>query len=254
VFSLAFFLKLAVAPLAVWLASIASRRYGHVIGGILSGFPMIAAPVTAAVLIDQSALTVSKIAYASVSSLPATLAFITAFAWVAKFGHVWWVCLSVAAISFFLIAALLQLLSLPLLVGIALGCMAPWLGAYMLPKRLSPSALPIIPRIELLLRILGAAVMAGLLIIGAANTPAWVSGLLIAWPITGSILPVFTQKLSGPQATIALLFGFSRGLVGFSVFFAVLGWMLETADKPTAYFTALAAAILVAALLVKRSQ
>jgi hypothetical protein len=253
VFSLSFFLKLAVAPLAVWLASIASRRYGHVIGGIMSGFPMIAAPVTAAVLIDQSAQTVSKIAYASVSSLPATLAFIIAFAWVAKFGRVWWVCLSVAAVSFFLMAALLQVLSLPLLASIVLGCIVPWLGAYLLPTRLSPNTLPIIPRIELLLRILGAAVMASVLIIGAASAPAWVSGLLIAWPITGSILPAFTQRLSGPQATIALLFGFSRGLVGFSIFFAVLGWMLEIASKPTAYCTALAAAVLVAALLVKRS-
>jgi hypothetical protein len=254
VFSLAFFLKLAVAPLAVWLASIASRRYGHVIGGILSGFPMIAAPVTAALLLDQSAITVSKIAYASVGSLPATLGFITGFAWVAKQGKAWWICLGSAAASFFLIAALLQFFSPPTFVSVAMGCSAPWLGAYLMPKRLTLSKLPAIPRTELFLRIVGAAAMAGVLILGAANTPAWISGLLMAWPITGSILPVFTQKLSGPNATIALLFGFSRGLVGFSVFFTVLGGMLEIASKPVSFCTALTAAILVAALLVKRSQ
>jgi hypothetical protein len=238
----------------VWLASIASRRYGHVIGGILSGFPMIAAPVTAALLIDQSAATVSNIAYASVSSLPATLSFITCFAWVAKIGKPWWICLIAASAGFCSIAAALHYLPLPLAGSVALGCLAPWLGAFVMPKRQTPVVLPSIPPTELLLRIGGAALMAGVLIVGAATTPIWISGLLIAWPITGSILPVFTQKLSGPSATIALLFGFSRGLVGFAVFFTVLGFMLLSVSKPIAFCTALTAAILVAALLVKRSR
>jgi uncharacterized membrane protein (GlpM family) len=77
-------LKLILAPLAVLLASVASKRYGHVIGGILSGFPMIAAPVTAALLIDHPAEHVAAIAFATVSGLVATLGFIVAFAWVAK--------------------------------------------------------------------------------------------------------------------------------------------------------------------------
>jgi hypothetical protein len=238
----------------VWLASIASRRYGHVIGGILSGFPMIAAPVTAALLIDQSAATVSNIAYASVGSLPATLSFITCFAWVAKLGKPWWICLMAASAGFCSVATALHSLPLPLEGSIALGCLAPWLGAFVMPKRMEIVVFPTIPRTELLLRIGGAALMAGVLIISAASTPVWISGLLIAWPITGSILPVFTQKLSGPSATISLLFGFSRGLVGFSVFFTVLGFMLLSVSKPFAFCTALTAATLVAALLVQRSR
>jgi hypothetical protein len=247
-------LKLILAPLAVWLASIASKRYGHVIGGILSGFPMIAAPVTAALLIDHPAEHVTAIAFATVSGLVATLGFIVAFAWVAKSKQPWWVCLACAALAFITVAFLLKALQLPLLISVALGITAPWLARFALPKIAAPGQPPIIPSSELALRVAAAFVLAAALLFSAGNTPPWLSGLLIAWPITGSILPCFTQKIAGASATIAFFSGFSRGLVGLATFFCCLGLLLPLMHQAVAYAVALLGAAVVAITLAKLSR
>jgi hypothetical protein len=247
-------LKLILAPLAVWLASLASQRYGHVIGGILSGFPMIAAPVTAALLIDHPAPHVASIAFATVGGLVATLGFITAFAWVAKANQAWWVCLGAAALAFMGIGTLITLLKMPLALSLALGFCAPWAARALLPKLPAPKEVVPIPKAELALRLCGAFVLAALLLFSAGNTPTWLSGLLIAWPITGSILPCFTQRLAGPNATIAFFSGFSRGLVGLAVFFCCLGFTLPLVTKHAAYTFALICAALVAVLLARAAN
>jgi hypothetical protein len=244
-------LKLLLAPLAVWLASVASKRYGHVIGGVLSGFPMIAAPVTAALLIDYPAEHVAAIAFATVRGLVATLAFIVTFAWVAKVKQPWWVCLCAAAVAFVGMALLVQVINFPSTLLVALGFSAPLLARVLLPRLTPPKSTPIIPSSELVLRLIGAFVMAAALLLSAGQTPAWLSGLLIAWPITGSILPCFTQRLSGPNATVAFFSGFTRGLTGLAVFFCILGFLLPLLSKIVAYGFALGSAALVAWVLAK---
>jgi hypothetical protein len=247
-------LKLLLAPLAVWLASVASKRYGHVIGGVLSGFPMIAAPVTAALLIDYPAEHVAAIAFATLGGLVATLAFIVAFSWVAKVKQPWWICLCAAAIAFVGTASILQALSLPSMVLVALGFSAPWLARALLPQLAPPASAPAIPSAELLLRLIGAFVMAAALLLSAGQAPAWLSGLLIAWPITGSILPCFTQRISGPNATVAFFSGFTRGLTGLAVFFCSLGFLLPLFSKAAAYAFALLSAAFVAWVLARTAS
>jgi hypothetical protein len=247
-------LKLILAPLAVWLASVASKRYGHVIGGILSGFPMIAAPVTAALLIDHPAGQVASIAFATVGGLVATLGFITAFAWVAKANQPWWVCLGAAALAFVAIGAAITVLKMPMELSVALGFCAPFAARSLLPKLPEPKAVVTIPKTELALRLGGAFVLAAILLFSAGNAQPWLSGLLIAWPITGSILPCFTQKLSGPNATIAFFSGFTRGLVGLAVFFCCLGFALPRVEKFVAYTFAIVCAVLVAMMLARAAK
>jgi hypothetical protein len=247
-------LKLILAPLAVLLASIAAKRYGHVISGILSGFPMIAAPVTAALLFDHPAEHVTEIAFATVSGLVATLGFIVAFAWVAKAKQPWWLCLACATLAFMTVAFALRALQLPLILSVALGVTAPWLARFSLPKSVAPIQPPNIPSSELALRVAAAFVLAAALLFSAGSTPAWLSGLLIAWPITGSILPCFTQKLAGENATIAFFSGFSRGLVGLATFFCVLGLLLPLMHQAIAYAMALLGAAVIAITLAKFSR
>jgi hypothetical protein len=244
-------LKLLLAPLAVLLASIASKRYGHLIGGVLSGFPMIAAPVTAALLIDHPSAHVAAIAFASVGGLIATFGFIVAFAWVAKTNQPWWACLCAAFFAFIAIAFALQAINLPPTLSVTLGFFAPWLARASLPRLPSPKSAPIIPNTELGLRLLGAFVMAAALLLSAGQTAPWLSGLLIAWPITGAILPCFTQRLSGPSATVAFFSGFTRGLFGLAVFFCSLGFLLPILSKVSAYAISISSAAFISWLLAR---
>src|SRR5262249_40942135 len=45
-------LRLALVPAAVWLASLAARRWGHAVSGYLGGLPFIAGPITFYLALD----------------------------------------------------------------------------------------------------------------------------------------------------------------------------------------------------------
>ena len=46
-------LRLALVPAAVWLASLAARRWGHSVSGYLGGFPLIGGPITLYLALDH---------------------------------------------------------------------------------------------------------------------------------------------------------------------------------------------------------
>jgi hypothetical protein len=103
-----------------------------------------------------------------------------------------------------------------------------------------------VPRGELVLRVLAAVAMAAAIILGASALPPAVSGLLLAVPITGTVLPCFTLPRYGAPATAALLAGFVHGLHGFAAFFVTLYFALGVLAPAAAFTVALAAALGVA--------
>jgi hypothetical protein len=106
-----------------------------------------------------------------------------------------------------------------------------------------------VPRAEFVLRIAAALAMAGAVIAGADALPASISGLLLAVPITGSVLPCFTLPRYGPAATASLMGGFVQGLNGFAAFFVALYFGLGWFDKAAAFCLALAASLVMALLV-----
>lgn len=242
-------LKLLLVAASVLLASLAARRFGHAVGGTVGGLPMIAGPIMGFLLLQSSAAEVRAIALATLVCLPATVAHLVTFAWAAT-RQPWPIALGAAnAVFLALGAVLLQGHGSPTAVGtVALGVLLA--GAFAFPRlRLAPGSVAI-PRIELALRVAAAVVLAGVIVGTAGVVPASVSGLLLAVPITGNVLPCFTLPRHGPAATVALLRGFVRGLTGFGVFFVVLAAALATQPPGIAYALAWAAALVSSLALV----
>ena len=77
------------------------------------------------------------------------------------------------------------------------------------------------------MRVVATFLLAAAVVLSAQQVPAAVSGLLLAWPISGSILPSFTLPAHGHAATVTLLRGFAIGLVGFVTFFVALVFLLD---------------------------
>ena len=48
-------LRLALVPAAVWLASLAARRWGHAASGYLGGMPLIGGPITLFLALEHGA-------------------------------------------------------------------------------------------------------------------------------------------------------------------------------------------------------
>lgn len=235
-------LKLSLVPAAVLIATLAARRYGHAISGLLAGLPMIAAPITAMLLLDHEPAHVAGIATATLASVPASIAFIVAYAWASR-RLSWWQCLALASVAYVTTGTLTTMPGLPAATPFIAALAGPPVGLALMPRPKAQQILPHVPNLEVFFRLLLATLLAAAVIIGAEHFPTRVSGLLLAWPINGTVLPSFTLPLYGHAATVVLLRGFATGLIGFVTFFCVLvaalaaGW-----PAPVAFCTALVAA------------
>jgi hypothetical protein len=246
-------LKLVLVALSVLLASLAARRFGHAVGGTIAGMPMIAGPIMGFVLLQEPAGQVRAIALATLVCLPATIVHMLVFAWSSTRWR-WWVALALANTAFLLCGMALTRLHWPATAAFGLALLAPLLGQRLMPQRPLAAAAVAIPRAELACRVLAAVAMAWLIMRSAGVAPAAFSGLLLALPITGNVLPCFTLAQHGAAATAALLSGFVRGLLGFAAFFVALHVALGRWPEGPAYAIAWLAALCMAASLYRLNQ
>lgn len=238
-------LKLSLVAASVLLSSLAARRFGHAVAGALAGMPMIAAPIMALLLLEHPASHVRDIALATLACAPAAVLHIVVFA---RCGTrlPWGACLALSLGAFLSFGFLLAWADLPAWLVCLLAAVAPGLGLAAMPatcRRAEPMS---IPPAELAFRVIAALGMATTILVGAGILPAAASGLLLAVPVTGSVLPAFTLPRHGAAATASLLAGFARGLHGFAGFFIALYFALPHMHPAAAFVLALAVALAVA--------
>lgn len=234
--------KLLLIGTTIYLSSLAARRGGHVLAGLVTGLPMILGPILGIVLVDHGPDLTEKITWATIACFPATLLHALVFSHAAK-RLPWPLCLLLASLVYLLAAAALSWLHLPLLVMALLAAAAPSLALAWMPRVAATAPLAVrIPKVEVLLRMGAAMSMAAAIIIGAGQFPASVSGLLLAIPIAGAVLPCFTLPRYGYAATVHLLKGFARGLHGFCAFCLALVMLLPLIHPAAAFVLALCAA------------
>lgn len=241
-------LKLLLVAASALLSSLVARRFGHAVGGTLAGLPMIAGPVMGFVLWQTPVPAVQAIVLATLVCVPATVAHLVTFAWCALRWS-WWMSLAIANVVFFGLGALLPMLALPPLLACALAVAVLAFGGLAMPRLTVTRGAVDIPHVELACRVAAAMAVAWLIISSAGLAPAAFSGLLLAVPITGNVLPCFTLPRHGPAATVALLRGFVRGLAGFGAFFLALHLALGRWGAGWAYAAAWTAALAVASAL-----
>ncbi len=246
------FIKLLAVPIVIWLASWAGRRWGHRISGLISGFPLIAAPIVLFLSIDAPRAFIADLSWVTMTVAPAIGVHCFVYAWLARLRlprkiH-WAVCLLCAwaacvSVEWFLSAAPLK--------GVAGAALA--LGEMLVLAALMPHArpnaqMPRIPAVEMAVRMGAALVIAAIVMLGAETFGPRVSGMLLAFPITASVLPVFTLYLYGADATIRLLSGFITGLTGFVAYFFAFASLVEAQGPATAFFAGVAASLLAVSL------
>ena len=238
-------LKLALVPLVVWLASVAGRRWGHAATGWISGLPLIAGPISVFLALDQGVQFAADAAAATLQVTGAVALHCFVFAHAAR-RFKWWSALLLGWAAFVAGAALLGAIPVPPLVGVgvtllALGVMLAKLPA--VKRAIGPVP---IPNSELVVRVVAALAIATAVTLGANLFGPRVSGILLAFPITGSVLPSFALALHGSNATVRLLAGFLSGLFAFAAFHLVVATALPAlgvlAGFPVAFAAGLAAA------------
>ena len=241
-------LKLLLTPLLTLGVTLAARIWGHRVSGWLTALPIVAGPIMAVLILEQGSAFAIDTAIGTLITLPALAAYIVAFAYLAQ-RRQWLTCLLGAWAVFFAVAIPLSLVNADAHQALA----AAWAGlglAYLItPNPRTPAGPVEVPRLEIALRVAAAVALMLIITYGAQTLGASVSGLLLSFPIGGSVLPAFTRALHGVDATEHLLRGFITGLIPFPLFFYGLAAGLPYAH-PAIVFSAALGAVLASHFLV----
>ena len=244
------FAAAALAAMLVGVSTLASRRWGHGVGGVLSAFPLIVGPVLLIAAERHGAAFAARAAAATLLGLVALAGFVVVYAW--------------SAVRLGWAMSLLLAWGAAAVLGLVVGQVRPGLvvagiGAA-LAIAVARGGLPDIgtvavhvapPAWELPVRMLLTALLIVVLTATADAFGPAVAGALSALPALASVLAVFTHRRDGTGALLTLLRGTTEGLIAFAAFCAVAGALLTRTGLAAAFLPALAAAVLAQAAVLR---
>lgn len=233
--------------------SLAARVWGHRASGWLTSLPIVAGPIAAILAIEQGAAFLVQTSEAMLVTLPAIAAYVLVFALLAR--RRGWVASLLAGWLVFVLAAVpLSFVQVNALSGLALTWFSLALVYWRLPRSTAPRVPVIVPQIEIGLRMLAAVVLMLVISYGADSFGPRISGVLLAFPIGGSVLPAFTRAIHGVEATTLLLRGFTLGMFAFPMFFFALAVALPLMHPVPAFGAGILASLAVHFLLALASN
>jgi hypothetical protein len=241
--------KILLAPLCVVAVSLAGRRWGVAVAGVLGGLPVVAGPVLLVETLLHGRGFGADAAVGTLLGLAALTAFVIVYGRVAATaGPVPSVLCGWTA--FLLGVAVLSLVQPPsgLALVLVAACFA--LGLRLLPPTPSPpSATATPPWWDLPARALAALGLVLMLTAASGALGSHLSGLLAPFPIITSVLAVFTHANGGTAQVDILLRNFLVGFYGFAAFCFTLAIALPTLVTATAFGLATAIALAVQATI-----
>ncbi|ABY97912.1 TPA: hypothetical protein ACHTCR_001632 [Pseudomonas putida] len=223
-----FYLKLTVTPLLMWAISLASRRWGGLLGGLLSGLPITSALVITFLCLEQGpafALGAIPGALGGLAAVQTTYTFYllaTRRLGIAASVLLALLCYGLAAYAF------THWGSLYLSIAVALALICVLIDASGREPTPDTLARPRHRYWEIPLRM----VSATCLLMVITRLASWLgpatSGMLAPIPVIAWPLVVFAHVQGGRAAMAAMVRGNAIGAVGVIAFYLVLAGLLET--------------------------
>lgn len=217
--------KLFASPLLIGLASLAGKRWGPNAAGLVGGLPLVAAPIVVAIWLADGAATATQVSRAAPVGVWATIVYLLTL------GHAsarwnWYVAIPLGWALYLLAAFALDAAGVAQSLLLSLAVIpALWFAATRLLPRPSAHAHPArLPHAELLAR-MAAAVAIMLALTSAADVLGpEMTGVLSGGPVAATVIPAFIMATATRDALLLALRGFLTGLIGFTVFFLILGY------------------------------
>src|SRR4051812_41954368 len=237
-------MKLTLAPALVAATTLAARRWGALVGGVVGGFPAVVGPILVAIDAQHGDAFAARAAAGALAGLVSLTAFVVAYGWLAR--RLSWA--PALAMSWLLFAAVTFALegvspaALPAL-ALVLACFAA--GYFLLPRSAERASPPPAPSWDLPMRVGATAGFVVVLTASAGALGPRLSGLLAAFPVLASVLSAFMHAQEGADAVADFLRGLLSGLVGFAAFCFVVATLLPDAGPVAAFAAATAVALAV---------
>lgn len=247
----AFYLKLLITPLLMLSISLAAKRWGTQVAGLLSGLPVTSASVMLFLSLEQGPEFVSLAvpgALAGVAAIQATYLF---YFIVTKRISALMGCM--AALAFYVLAAFCMngLGSLAASIGTTFCLIALILGATSNGGGASPGRYVPLPAWIIPMRMLTATLLLLLITAGAQWLGPVVSGFLAPIPVIAWPLAVFAHVHGGRYELAAIVRGNAIGAVGVIGFYLAVKMMVLPLGVYTAVATGVLLAVVITALLAR---
>ncbi|WP_238582617.1 hypothetical protein [Trabulsiella odontotermitis] len=246
------FFKLVATPLLLLAATLAGRRWGETVGGLVVGLPLTSGPISLFLALEQGPEFATNATSGSLCATAAQACF--AVAWCRSASAGWGKALLAATVAFAISAGLLEHSTLSQSALFIIDILVMALALMFIPKITVRSSKLRIPRWDLPVRILLIAALVVAVTLLAPFVGAGVSGILAAFPLMATILAVFAQRNHGPHAAQQVMRGMVGGSFSFAVFFWSLSLLLPRFSLLMAYSIAVALALLVQSISVVRMQ
>lgn len=242
--------KVVLAPAFVVAASLAARRFGPRVGGLIGGLPVVAGPILLVFALSHGRAFAAEAAAGTLLGIVSLSSFLVIYARLA--GHARWsVSLLAGWGGFFAITAALSTISIGAGAALAVVLVALWATQRALPRTRehAPSAF-VPPAWDLPLRALSALALVLALTALAGRLGPQLSGLLAPFPVIASVLAVFTHTQHGELHLLQIVRGFAIGLVAYALFCFTLAVSLEHLDIAAGFLLATACALATQAIVL----
>ena len=207
-------LKLLLVPSLMAAVTLAGRRWGPAVAGVLVGLPLTSAPVVFLLALEHGTAFAAQSAVGVLVGLVPLGSFYLAYGLLAQRAR-WPACAAAGWCAYLLAAVALR---------------AP---AWDIPFRM----------------VTATAVVIALTALAHTLGPR-LSGLLAPFPVTGAVLSIFTQRLDGDHAVIRLIRGMGLASFTFAAFFLVLAELLDRRGTAAAFGVAIAVAVVMHGVLL----
>ncbi len=245
--------KLLLGPGLVVATSLAGRRFGPAVAGILVAVPIVLGPILLIVAIEQGDEFGAAAATASLLALVALATFTVVFERVGR-TRAWYLTTLAGWVGFLVVAVPLSEVDAPPVAALVAACAAFSLALWLIP----PPAGPVPGRTpppwwDLPARAVATAVLI-VTITGAAEAlgPA-LAGALAPFPVATTVVAAFVLAQDGPAAATNVLRGFARGIFGTIAFCFLLAVLIEPLGLAAAFAIAFAGVLAVQAVVLTRN-
>jgi len=236
--------KLALAPALVVGSSLAGRRWGHEVSGLLVALPLVAGPILLITELEHGAHFAASAAAASLLGLVALASFVVVFARVAR-TRGWLLAVFAGWLAFLVVALAFGQAAITAGVGVVLAAGAFALAPRLLPRDPPGRDLPMtgLPAWDLPARAIATALLVLGLTGAAAGLGPTLTGALTPFPVSNTVLAAFVLVLEGAAQVDSFLRGFLRGAFGFVAFCFLVSVLVLPLGVAAAFAIALCGAL-----------
>ncbi|GAB3720313.1 hypothetical protein [Spirosoma lituiforme] len=237
-------LKIVLMPSVIALVTLAIRKWGSKVGGLIGSMPWVAGPILLFFILEQGKAFGINSIQGAMTGILALISFCVSYAAFSR-KLTWLPTLLISYGLYTATALLFKYLQLTLLVSYAVVIGSVLLGLRVFPSPIGP---PVAARrlpFDITIRMVVATLFVlAITQLASVLGPNW-SGILTPFPIMTTILAIFSHTLQGSRAAITTLRGLVIGLLGFTTFLFLQAFLLNEFSIALSFGIAFAVNVLI---------